>query len=220
MTRVNLTEAASAIQLPTTLAELVDPRSTALVMWDMQKGLAGQAPNAGQLAQNGRRLVDAADAAGVTVIWSKHIYLPLALMNGPWQRYLMRKNKVADPEKLRPALAAARSRSDFIDGLSPAPHHIVIEKYQPSLFLDTPLENFLTVRGIRSLVLTGFTTDIGIEFTARHAHARGYFSVVVEDATGAYDPAEHDRSIMFLRKWVDVSTTAEIAAAWRGVEGR
>lgn len=211
---MDIKSAPSVIDLPSSLAEIVDPATTALVMWDMQKCLAGQAPNLAQLVENGGKLARAARSAGIPVFWSRHNYLPLALLNGPWQRYLMRKNKFERREQLEPVLAAARSRADFLDDLAPTPEDIIIDKFQPSLFLDTAFETFLVARGIRSVVLTGFTTDIGIDFTARHAHARGFYAVVVEDATGAFDPAEHDRSIGFLRKWVDVATADEIAGIW------
>ena len=46
-------------------------------------------------------------------------------------------------------------------------------------------------------MLAGVATDIGIEFTARHALASGYYSVIVEDATGAYSDDAHARSITF-----------------------
>jgi nicotinamidase-related amidase len=39
--------------------------------------------------------------------------------------------------------------------------------------------------GITTLVLTGVATDIGIEFSARHALVSGFYSVIAENATGA-----------------------------------
>ena len=84
----------------------------------------------------------------------------------------------------------------------------------PSLFVDTPLDLRLKARAIQSVVLAGVATDIGIEFTARHAVSKGYYPVVAEDASGAYSQASHARSIAFLRTSATVATTAEICAIW------
>jgi nicotinamidase-related amidase len=106
--------------------------------------------------------------------------------------------------------------TEFVDGLKPAAHHIVLEKSQPSLFVDTPLEVRLRTLGVKTLVLAGVATDIGIEFNARHAAARGFYSVIAEDATGSYTQAAQDRSIAFLRNWITpVVSTDEICTFWK-----
>jgi nicotinamidase-related amidase len=69
--------------------------------------------------------------------------------------------------------------------------------------------------GVRTLVLAGVATEIGIEFTARHAAALGYFSVIAEDACGSYTVEAHARSIAFLRGWTSpVAATEEICGIW------
>jgi nicotinamidase-related amidase len=84
----------------------------------------------------------------------------------------------------------------------------------PSLFVDTPLDLRLKARGITTVVLAGVATDIGIEFTARHALASGYYSVIAEDATGAYTQEAHERSMAFLRNWGPVVSADEICSIW------
>ena len=114
-----------------------------------------------------------------------------------------------------PTMQAGMEDTQFVDGLAPAPHHIVIEKSQPSLFVDTPFDLRLKTLGVRTLILAGVATDIGIEFTARHAAALGYYSVIAEDATGSYTAQAHARSIEFLRSWTSpVATAAEICRSW------
>jgi nicotinamidase-related amidase len=84
----------------------------------------------------------------------------------------------------------------------------------PSLFVDTPLDLRLKARGIKTIVLAGVATDIGLEFTARHAMASGYYSVIAEDAAGAYTEEAHARSIAFLRSWTPVVSTDDICTVW------
>jgi ureidoacrylate peracid hydrolase len=115
-----------------------------------------------------------------------------------------------------PAMQDGMEETEFVDGLAPAAHHIVLEKSQPSLFIDTPLEMRLHTLGVKSIVLAGVATDIGIEFNARHAAARGFYSVIAEDATGSYTDAAQERSIGFLRNWITpVASTDEIIAHWK-----
>lgn len=189
------------LPLPRRLEDFLDPRRAALVMWDMQKGLAGRAPNVASIRDNALKLLDAAERNRMPVIWSRHILPPVDLTTGPFLLFLMKKQKVDDPAKLVPTMQRGGEDTEFIDGLAPKPHHIVIEKSQPSLFVDTPLDLRLKTLGVDTLIMTGVATDIGIEFTCRHAAALGYFSAVIEDATGSYSREAHDRSIAFLRGW-------------------
>lgn len=55
--------------------------------------------------------------------------------------------------------------------------------------------------GRDTLVMAGVATDIGIEFTCRHAAALGCYTVAVEDACGSYSREAHERSLAFLRGW-------------------
>lgn len=200
--------------VPETFDELVAPEKTALVMWDMQKGLAGRAPNAPRLVERARALVAAADEAGVFVVWSQHSFPSLGTLPGPWLLWMMRRQKVQRVEDLEPVFQRGTEAVEFIDELRPSLKHRIAEKSQPSIFFDTAVDSWLRVRGIRSIVLCGFATDIGVEFSARHATALGYFPVVAEDACDAYTVADHERGIAFLRTWGHVVSTGEITAAW------
>jgi nicotinamidase-related amidase len=204
------------LPLPLQTKDFLDPRRAALVMWDMQNGLAGRAPGVATIRDNALKLLAAAEQHKMPVIWSRHILPPLHLTTGPFLLFLMKKQKADSPDKLVPTMQAGMPDTDFIDGLKPLPHHIVLEKSQPSLFIDTPLDLRLMTLGVDTLIVCGVATDIGIEFTCRHAAALGYFTVVVEDASGAYSDAAHERSLTFLRGWttpvVDTATACRTLA--------
>jgi nicotinamidase-related amidase len=190
------------LPLPLHTKDFLDPRRAALVMWDMQNGLAGRAPRVGSIRDNALKLLEAAERHGLPVIWSRHVLPPLHLTTGPFLLFLMKKQNVVHPDKLVATMQSGMEDTNFIDGLMPKPHHIVLEKSQPSLFVDTPLDLRLKTLGIDTLIICGVATDIGIEFTCRHAAALGYFTVVVEDASGAYSDEAHERSLAFLRNWI------------------
>lgn len=211
---------ANFLDLPGSFAELIDPSRTALVMWDMQKGLAGKAPNLPALKMSAASLLSAAEKAGVLVVWSQHIFPRMNQMTGPWLTWMMKKQGVACPEDLQPMFQPGSKEVEFLDGFEPKSHHLIFKKQQPSLFIDTPFAHHLKVQGIRSIVLVGFATDIGVEFTARHAIALGYHVIVVEDATGAYVQAGHDRSIAFLRDWAEVAKASQVVDEWTEISAQ
>ncbi len=203
------------LHLPTQLSEFNDPKGVALLMWDMQKGLAGKASNTDQVKANAQRLLAAAAPLGIPVFWSQHILPSLEHTTGPFLLFLMKKQKVAHASLLKETMKLGGEDAQFLDGLSPEPQHIVIPKSQPSLFIDTPFDLRLKTLGIKTLVIAGVATDIGVEFNCRHAAALGYFTVVAEDACGSYTQAAHDRSIDFLRSWTTpVVSTEEIVKVW------
>jgi nicotinamidase-related amidase len=201
--------------LPLQLKDFLREGQVALLMWDMQKGLAGKAINIESLKPNAQQLIQAADTLKIPVFWSRHILPTLDLISGPFKLFLMKKQKLTDPGLLVETMTEGGEDVEFLEGFKPAAHHIVIEKSQPSLFVDTSFDLRLKTLGIKTLVIAGVATDIGVEFNCRHAAALGYYSVVVEDACGSYTQKAHDRSIDFLKSWTTpVVSTQEVLACW------
>ena len=58
-------------------------------------------------------------------------------------------------------------------------------------FVGTDLEQTLRDRGIRTIVLAGISTNIGVESTARTAAALGFDVVLVEDACSSMSEEAH-----------------------------
>jgi nicotinamidase-related amidase len=182
----------------------------------MQKGLAGKAPDSKSIVENARLLVAQADRLKIPVIWSRHIAPPFEMTGGPFMLWLMRKQKVDHPSKLKPAMQRGMEETDYIDGFGPADHHMIIEKSQPSFFIDTPLAARMKAMDRDTIVIGGVATDIGVEFTCRHAAALGIYAVVAEDACGAYSQEAQDRSMAFMKGWTTpVEKTAAICSVWK-----
>ena len=197
-------------KVPLGTEDFLDPRRVALVMWDMQKGLAGQTAEIEKISKAAKALILAADQAEIPVIWSRHVLPSVELIPGPFLLFLMKKQKVEHPRLLAPTMQRGMVETEFIPDLGPAQHHIVIEKSQPSLFIDTPVDLRLKTMGRDTIVVAGVATDIGVEFTCRHAAALGYYSVVVEDATAAYTCEAHEGSLDFLRRWTTPVVASQV----------
>lgn len=94
------------------------------------------------------------------------------------------------------------------------PGDIQIVKRQWGAFHGTELDLQLRRRGIRTLVLAGIATAIGVESTARVAWELGYDIVFAEDATSGPDAAMHVNSFeKVFPRLGRVRKTADILAA-------
>ncbi len=203
-------------RIPSTLEEIVRPASTCLVVWDVQRGLAGRATNLDEIAPNIQGLIAAASEASVLVAWSRHVAPPLHLASPAAIHFQMRRQGVESVDELTPYMQRGMPQTEFLPGFEPAPDHLVIDKMVPSFFVGTPLDGYLRARRIMTLVLTGVATEIGIEFTGRHALALGYFVVVARDAVGSYTDESHRTGMDHVASFALTPSTEEIREAWPG----
>ncbi len=210
-----MTEARARL-LPRDGTDLLDPSRCALLLWDLQNGLGGHAYDLARLTERWKELHDTARDAGVLIVRSKHVAPPLELMDDTEVWRIMRKQGVERVEDLRPYMVRGTDDVAFIEGFDPDAAELVVEKSTPSLFVGTAAEARIRASGARCLVLAGVATDIGIEFTARHAAALGFYPLVAEDAVGAYTPEAQARGLACLGSFALSAKTETIVKAWRG----
>lgn len=74
----------------------------------------------------------------------------------------------------------------FQQRFAPLAHEHVVEKNVPDAFIQTGLERWLHVRGIRQLVIAGVSTNNSVESTARSAGNLGFSAFVAADACFAF----------------------------------
>ncbi|MFT4084990.1 MAG: isochorismatase family cysteine hydrolase [Nocardioides sp.] len=198
--------------VPTSLSDVLRPERCALVLWDLQNGLAGQAPALPRLTPVWRRLMTAARANGVLIVRSRHLAPRPDLMD-PLTRWRIGRRTHGENRPGHYMQPGGRDTA-FIDGFEPEPDELVIEKSVPSLFHNTAADARLRARGITTVLLGGVATDIGIDFTARHAMAHGYFTAVIEDACASYRDEAHEHAMAILRPAVFVGSSDEVIAGW------
>jgi len=154
----------------------LDPRKTALVLIDLQKGIVGpeRAPYSGaQVVGVAASLAERFRTAGAPVV------LVNVAFTADFADSL--RQKVDQPTPM-PAGGLPPGWSDLVDGLA-QPGDIRVTKRQWGAFHGTDLDDQLRRRGVDTIVLGGVATNIGVESTARQAFERNYALVVVEDAT-------------------------------------
>ncbi|HET7024619.1 MAG TPA: hydrolase [Gemmatimonadales bacterium] len=184
----------------------LDPKTTALVLIDLQKGIAAMATaphTAADVIARAAELARRCRERGATVV---------LVRVDPGRRGELMPRPEAD--QMRPPMEFPVDWIDLVPELAQAPGDIVITKHQPNAFYATDLEVQLARRGIRTIVLGGISTNIGVEATARAAHERGYEQVFVEDAMAARDAELHAvATTKFFPTIGRVRSTRDVSAA-------
>lgn len=181
------------------------PGKTALVVIDLQKGIASMdtKPHApADVIQRASKLADALREKGGPIFWvrvtpsadRKDALTPVT--DAPPRSWDM----PADWAELVPELN--RKDTDF-----------VITKHQWGAFYGTELDLELRRRGIDTIILCGISTSIGVESTARFAYEYGYNQVFVEDACAASSEEEHVNTVnTVFQRMGRVRSTDEVLA--------
>ncbi len=166
----------------------LDPKTTALVLIDLQNGIVALplAPRTGpEAAKAGRALAARFREAGAPVVLVNVAFAPDF---GDALRQPVDRPMPSPPGGLPP------DWSHLVDDLA-QPGDIRVTKHQWGAFYGTNLDVQLRRRGVRTVVIGGIATNMGVESTARQAHEHGYEVVIVEDATTSIDAGMHGFAI-------------------------
>ncbi len=189
----------------------LNPRTTALVLVDLQKGILGfpLAPHSGAaVLRSGAQLAKRFRAAGAAVVltrvtWSSNF---ADALQQPVDRPL-------------PGPAELPSEwGDFPAELEQSAGDIIITKRQWGAFHGTELDLQLRRRGIKTIVLGGIATNMGVESTARQAWEHGYEIVFADDAISSINSDLHSFAMQSIFPIIGrVRRSADIMAGVKSV---
>jgi nicotinamidase-related amidase len=211
--------------MPETLAEMIAPVRTALVVVDVQVDFCAVG---GALGRAGvdlamvepaidriEALIAVARASGATVCFLRCITTP-ETDSAALETWYARRGMAGEQ-----GICRVGDRGCDYYRLSPQTDDIEIEKLLYSGFHGTDLDARLKARGVDTLVMTGFTTECCVDNTARDGFHHGYHVFVVADACGAYEPALHDGPLDVLAKTCALVVDSDaVTAAWAGATTR
>jgi nicotinamidase-related amidase len=186
----------------------LDARRTAIVVIDLQKGIAGMpggAPHSKPaVIANAARLLAAARAAGAQ---------PILVHVGGAADGADRLKPTSD-QTWRSTGPLPPDWSELIPELDRQPSDIVILKRQWGAFFGTDLDLQLRRRGLTTIVICGIATEFGVESTARDAYERGYELLFAEDAMTGSTAESHANSVeRIFPRMGRVRSTGQIIAA-------
>ncbi|MGA7794933.1 MAG: isochorismatase family protein [Candidatus Acidiferrales bacterium] len=151
-----------------------------------------------------KRLIDAARAKGLPVIYTTNKKRPDMWDNGSWSWKNTRQN-----ERLR--TQTNLDPNAVVDEIAPGPRDILIQKQKPSAFYATPLQSYLTLLGCDSLLVAGATTSGCVRASVLDAFSSNYRVAVVEDACFDRSQASHAVSLCDMHaKYADIVESAEV----------
>ncbi len=202
------------------LEEQVKPAHTALIIVDVQKDFCADdgimakeyglnVASIQATVPNLNNFIKEARKNGLFVVWLKEVCSP--------DRVLPNYRAIYGDE-----LDLVREGEDGVEFydkvIPPSENEPIIIKRNYDGFEETDLNMLLQNRGIKTLLMTGFTTSVCVETTARHGYLKGYYIVLISDCCSATDPVEHSSSVMNISRYFGkVATSFEIVSIWNGM---
>ena len=207
--------------MPVDLNALLDPRHTALITSEFQKGVVGPLTSLPALADAVREggvaprlgaLARAARKAGVPVLHAVIHGRPDG--GGRFYNCVL----TAAGRKSTTARHAGAPASQLMDELEQADTDYILSRYHGvSIFHDSELDAILRSLGVRTVVLTGVSVNVALLGSTIEAVNRGYQVVMPRDGVAGVPP-EYANQVLdnTLRLLATLTTCEGIAEAWRG----
>lgn len=185
----------------------IDKKKTALVVIDLQKGIAGMPTRpyaAEEVVANAAKLADACRKNSVPVFLVRVSGSP----DGKDRLQPEADQTMQMPGKL------PEDWSEIVPAMGPKDGDFVVTKKQWGAFYGTDLDLQLRRRKIDTIILCGIATSIGVESTARFAYEYGYDQIFAENAMASRSEEEHMSSVKNIFPRIGrVRQTEEILAA-------
>jgi nicotinamidase-related amidase len=187
------------LNIPQTLAEMCDPRTMAIVVYDMQVGVVKQIKNGPDITTKVVEVVSAARNGGYRVFFTRYMTLPKEMAGIAQLRMAMAWQRVASPELIQTIFQPNSAAFPLVPELAPRVSEAVFDRITMSAFEGNPLTTALRDCGIVSVALVGVALEVGIEPSVRHAADLGFIPIVITDACGAGHADAAKRSIESLK---------------------
>jgi nicotinamidase-related amidase len=202
-----------------TLEEVLHPDRCAVVVIDMQNDMIkpeGKIARAG-LDMSGMyrilplcaRFIEEARAIGVPVVHVQTTTLPNGASDSP--SWLRAKGSMVRSEDF---CIEGSWGAEISEEVAPLAGEVVVTKHRSSAFRGTDLDVVLRAQGVETVVVIGEQTPGCVEATYRDAAYHDYYNVLVEDCVAAFDPEQHEASLLVQRRRHDVCEAHEVLDIW------
>jgi ureidoacrylate peracid hydrolase len=159
----------------------IEPTRTALLNVDMQncfvEGYPVSAPGGRALLDRINELTEACRAAGVLVVHARHVLRPDGSNAGILAEI---------PPVAAGMINKGSPSAEFHSNLTMQDADIVLEKPRFGCFHGTDLELLLRSKGIDTVIISGISTNVCCETTAREAAVRDFRVIFLSDGTATF----------------------------------
>ncbi|CXN71040.1 Isochorismatase transposase [Staphylococcus aureus] len=177
-------------------------RKTALLVLDMQEGIASSVPRIKNIIKANQRAIEAARQHRIPVIF-------IRLVLDKHFNDVSSSNKVFSTIK---AQGYAITEADASTRILEEEDEPIISKRRFSAFTGSYLEVYLRANDINHLVLTGVSTSGAVLSTALESVDKDYYITVLEDAVGDRSDDKHD---FIIEQILSRSCDIESVESWK-----
>lgn len=213
-------------QFLTTLEEQVAPDICAVLVVDTQNDYVADDGMLGKAGLPVKKLQDnvpilngfikAARQAGATVIWIKSNHSAADSLP-PYMVGNISRKQGQMPKDADFLCAQGSYGQEYYKGMVPrlsSEPEIVKNSY--SAFINTQLDAYLQAKGIKTIISTGYITDVCVGSTAKTGYFKGYYSIMPVDGSSSYTKEATESYLKNHKTYFGFTpTTAEIANIWK-----
>src|SRR6202041_259904 len=170
----------------------IDPRSTALIVIDMQNGFVAEGatyetPDAREMLPHLERIINFAREQGMPIIWTQSDH------SAPFGGVMLKKFPTIREDKY---LWKGQPSFELNENMPPPEeneYRVVKHKYDA--FFETDLDSILRNHRIRTIIIVGTATNVCCEATARSGFFRDYQVAFPSPCNAPVDAGTHDASL-------------------------
>ena len=170
--------------------EWVDPKSTAILIMEMQRGVVGDLSRIdtlvgtvkdGNVIRNIAALVASGRAAGIPILYCQALFR--ADRKGSAPNSPMLHNAMRNPDQI----LEGSPQAEIVPELAPQPPDFVVARYHGvSPFSGTSLDITLRNLGAKTIVATGVSVNLGVFGLCLEAVNLGYRVILPRDCVAGY----------------------------------
>jgi nicotinamidase-related amidase len=158
---------------------------TALLVMDVQRGIVERYPEAGPLLERLGKVIDAARAAEIPVI-----YVTVRFREG-YPEVSPNNRTFSAAAQRGGSFSETSAATEIHPNVAPREGEIVVTKRRVSAFTGSDLDVVLRAQGIETLVLTGIATSGVVLSTTRQAADLDFRIIILSDCVADADPEVH-----------------------------
>ena len=196
----------------------VDPRSTAVVVIDMQNGFVAEdatyeTPDARAMIPNLERVLGFAREHAMPVVWTQSDH------SAPYSGIMLEKFPTIREDRI--LWKGEPSFELYAEMAQPREGEFRVVKHKYDAFFETDLDAILRNQGVDTVIIVGTATNVCCESTARSAFFRDYHVAFPSDCNASFDPDMHAAALKTIDLFFGrVMSTGELIEEMLAATGR